>query len=104
MKIPNANNIVVPRAKIVGYLLSETHISGRHKAVFFRRHGCRSESWQDLADRLRRHAITYENTKEEPSLFGKRFVVDGIIEMPDGRTPMVRTVCLFVGMKPRHDL
>ena len=92
MKIPNIQQTVVPRAKVVDYLLSDTHISGRHKAAFFRSHGCDTERWSDLAERLQRHALDNEIAREEPSPFGKRFVVEGIMEMPDGRTPSVRTV------------
>jgi hypothetical protein len=40
MKIPNAEQVVVPRAKVVDYLLSDTHRDGRHKAVFYRRLFC----------------------------------------------------------------
>jgi hypothetical protein len=73
MKLPSAEQVVVPRPKVVDYLLSETHVSGRHKAVFFRRFGCRTENWQDLALRLKQHAIDHEIAREEPSPFGRRF-------------------------------
>ena len=92
MKVPNAAEVVVPRAKIVDYLLSETHLEGRHKAVFFLRFGFTRESWVDLANALKQHVERHEVAKEEPSPFGKRLVVEGIMPMPDGRTPRVRTI------------
>ena len=92
MKLPNAEQALVPLAKVVDYLLSETHASGRHKAAFFRRYGCRDENWQDLAARLKLHALEHDCAREEPSPFGRRFVVEGIMEMPDGRTAMLRTI------------
>jgi hypothetical protein len=41
---------------------------------------------------LKRHAVDHELTAEEPSPFGRRYIVEGIIHTPDGRTPLVRTV------------
>jgi hypothetical protein len=92
LKLPNAQNLIVERSKIVDYLLSDVHEDGRHKAAFFRRFGFRPEFWTEMASTLKRHAEVHEVFKEEPSPFGQRFVVDGIMEMPDGRTPLVRTV------------
>ena len=92
MKVPNAEHAVVTRAKVVGYLLSETHSDGRHKAAFFRRFGLMADHWQVLADALRRHVAEHEAVGEESSAFGRRFVVEGIMTMPDGRTPQVRTI------------
>lgn len=43
--LPNAEKAVVPRAKIVGYLLSNTHPSGKSKAEFFSSFGFSSEAW-----------------------------------------------------------
>jgi hypothetical protein len=91
MKIPNAENVVVERAKIVDYLLSDTHTDGRHKAAFFRRFGFDPQRWQQLADALQAHARQHE-AREEPSPFGRRFVIEGIIQAPDGRMPLVRSI------------
>ena len=92
MKLPNAQNVVIARVKVVDYLLSETHLDGRHKAAFFRQFGCSDKNWQELASALKRHATDQELAREEPSPFGQRFVIEGIMEMPDGRTPLVRTI------------
>lgn len=92
MRIPNFEQVLVPRAKIVDYLLSDTHRDGRHKAVFFRRFGFTAEKWEELANALRRHVSEHEVIGEEASLFGRRFVVEGIMECPDGRRPQLRSV------------
>ena len=92
MKLPNAENAIVDRAKIVGYLLSDTHPVGRHKAVVFQRYGFMPEWWQEMAAALKKHASDHEITIEEPSPFGKRFIIEGIMQVPDGRAPLVRTV------------
>jgi hypothetical protein len=92
MKLPNAEQVVVSRAKIVDYLLSETHRDGRHKATFYRRFGFTPENWQELADALKQHAMNHGVAREELSPFGRRLVVEGIIHCPDGRQPHLRSV------------
>jgi hypothetical protein len=92
MKLPHADIAIVPRNKIVGYLLSTTHNHGRHKAAFFLRFGFDSRSWTTFADSLRQLALTCDVLAEEESAFGTRFVVDGRIESPDGRDPSIRTI------------
>ena len=56
MKLPNAEQARVDRAKVVDYLLSTEHEKGRDKAGFFARFGFAAERWEDLADALRVHA------------------------------------------------
>lgn len=92
MKLPNHERAVVPRAKMVDYLLSTTHRDGRHKAVFFNGFGFDADNWQALADALVRHAGEHEVTKDEASLFGTRYVVEGIMVMADGRGTLMRAV------------
>ena len=92
MKLPNWEHAIVPREKVVDYLLSITHRDGRYKAAFFNGFGFTADKWQDLVDTLVRHANSHEVAKEEASLFGTRYVVDGIMAMADGREALVRTV------------
>jgi hypothetical protein len=86
------DSLAVPRAKIVGYLLSAEHPIGRGKAEFFKHHGFLAEAWEVLADCLRRHATDHEVAAVEESPFGKRYVIEGSLVTPDGRTPLVRSV------------
>jgi len=95
MKLPNVEAAIVPQAKITGYLLSPTHESGKGKAGFFNRFGYSPEQWEELAQALLQHAAENEVAKVEDSPFGKRFVIEGEMRTPDGRTPVVRTVCLL---------
>ena len=92
MRLPNASAATVPREKITGYLLSATHRVGRHKAEFFVRFGFRVQAWEALADALRDHATRHEVARMEPSAFGARYIVDGMMVTPDGRNPRVRSV------------
>jgi hypothetical protein len=92
MKLPNADKLTIARAKVLDYLLAQTHPHGRHKAAFFIRFGFSRERWQILASALVRHAGAHEVGRVEDSRFGSRYIVEGAIEAPDGRNPKVRTV------------
>ena len=92
MKLPNLETAVVPAAKIMDYLLSETHSDGKHKARFFQAFGFSLHDWQALEHAVRQHVSDHEVAKVEPSPFGTRYVVEGIITAPDGRSPLIRTV------------
>jgi hypothetical protein len=92
MKLPQHERALVPREKIAEYLLSETHADGRHKATFFTHFGFVREFWETLAEALRQHAAAHEVARVEDSPFGTRYVVEGIITTPGGRTPLLRSV------------
>jgi hypothetical protein len=92
MKLPNLAQATVPEEKITGYLLSSTHRDGKHKAAFFMLFGFRLEAWQELATALLNHARQHDVVREEPSPFGMRYVVEGPLLAPDGRSPNVRAV------------
>jgi hypothetical protein len=92
MKLPNASAAVVPREKITGYLLSTTHRDGRHKAAFFLSFGFTARAWQILAAALATHAADHPVTKSEETPFGTRYVVEGTMQTPGGRTPSLRSV------------
>jgi len=92
MKLPNYDKAFVPQAKITEYLLSLSHEDGRSKARFFLEFGFSNEAWQELAQVLQQHAVEHELTKIESSPFGTRYVIEGIISAPDGRTPLIRAI------------
>ena len=95
MKLPNAAQALVEREKITEYLLSTTHPSGRHKARFFLGFGFRTDSWEKMADSLRLQGNANDVAEVEDTEYGLRYNVDGTIEAPDGRSPLVRTVWQF---------
>lgn len=51
----------------------------------------RSE-WQVLARALKQHATNHDVTSVESSPFGKRYIIEGPLVTPDGRTPGIRSV------------
>jgi hypothetical protein len=96
MKLPHASEAVVAREKVIHYLLSDTHSFGSYKAAFFARFGFHPEQWELLARALRAHAMAHEVRTIEDTPFGTRYTVDGALEAPDGRRPLIRTVWFVV--------
>lgn len=92
MKIPNLDKAEIRRAKISDYLLSLIHPDGGGKAGFFTQFGFSSGEWEELVQALLRHATEHEIVKTEDSPYGLRYVVDGELQTPDGRTPNIRAV------------
>ena len=91
MKLPGIEKARVGEAKIVKYLLSATHRAGKSKAAFFMEFGFASERWEELERALRQHATDNEIAREERTIFGTRYVIDGLLQAPDGRLLNVRT-------------
>jgi len=92
MRVPNYEHAVVSERKIVAYLLSITHRDGRSKAAFFMRFGFTADSWENLANALRRHAADHEVAEVEETPFGTSYSVEGSLSAPDGRMPQVRVI------------
>ncbi len=92
MKLPNYESAVIPEKKLTGYLLSLTHADGQSKAKFFMRFGFSADAWQIFATALFRHAADNELAKIEETPTGTRYVIEGILPAPDGRSPPVRSV------------
>jgi hypothetical protein len=96
MKLEPGQQIIVPRSKILDYLLSAVHPVGRHKAAFFLAQGFHPDRWRELATALERHVIDNEIMRVEPSLFGMRYIVEGPLVAPGSRIVLIRSVW-FVG-------
>jgi hypothetical protein len=96
MKLPNIIEARVAQAKITDYLLSFEHEDGRSKADFFTRFGFSASQWLVMTAALKEHAQANDVTRVEDSPFGKRYVIEGVIETPDGKTPLIRSIW-FIG-------
>ena len=92
LKLPNINNVLIPKAKITGYLLSESHPHGRHKAAVFGSFGFTARSLERLASALRRHAIEQNVAKIEDTPFGTRYIIEGGLVVPNGGTVALRSI------------
>jgi hypothetical protein len=68
VKLPRFQHAVVPKAKLLGYLLSPTHEDGRTKADWLARFGFTPANWKILAESLKRRAHEYDVENIEDSL------------------------------------
>ena len=90
MKLPNLENAEIPESKITKYLLSTTHRAGKSKASFFMQFGFDLDRWEALALALKQHASDTEVALVEQTIFGTRYIIDGLLKAPDGRWLNVR--------------
>ena len=95
MKLPNADQVIVEREKILDYLLNSAHRHGASKAQFFKSFGFRAERWEQLAQALRVHGQTHEVKRTRETGFGPRYEVEGKLDTPNGRSPRIRSVWQF---------
>jgi len=92
MNLPNSDQSLVEREKIVDYLLNPAHRYGASKARFFIEFGFRSDAWEQLAAALREHGQQHDVARMTETGFGPRYAVEGELNTPSGRRPLVRTV------------
>lgn len=92
MKLPDADRAFVDKEKITDYLLNVAHPDNGGKAAFFQGLGFKSDDWQLLATAFRTLAKTGEVRNSMDSPHGHKYIVDGLIETPTGKTPVVRTI------------
>jgi hypothetical protein len=95
MKLPNANLALVEREKITEYLLKREHPDNGGKADFFTGLGFSSAEWETMEQALRRLAMGFPVTQSMESAHGKKYIVDGQVETPSGKTRGLRTVWII---------
>ena len=85
MKLPNAENAVVDIRKLRDYCLNPHHAEGKHKArVFQAKLGYTGEDAELLRQLILQAILTEEATEQEPTDYGRRFVVEFGIERQVG--------------------
>ena len=95
MKLPNADEAIVPRHKLENYLLDLAHPIGGGKARFFLSFGFRREEWNLLADAFRKHAQENPVANSISDAEGVTYLIEGLLETPFGRRPRARTIWLI---------
>ena len=95
MKLPNAHLAIVERVKIVEYLLNASHPDNGGKARFFMALGFRLDDWETLAAALRRMALESNVFQKMETVHGRKYIIDGALETPVGKTPVVRAVWII---------
>ena len=92
MKLPHYEAAVVVEAKIVHYLLNESHTKGKSKAKFFRAFGFVPEQWEVCARALIRHAADHDVATEIDTELAIQYTIEGTLITPDTRNPFIRSV------------
>ncbi len=92
MKLPNANAAVVAQEKIRDYLLNAAHPDNGGKATFFISLGFDREDWAALANALRELAQNADASAKLDSIHGQKYILDGRLRSPSGRSAVVRTI------------
>ena len=100
MPFPNAENAIIPKAKIVEYLLNANHPVGGPKAIWLQSLGYSLDHWQELSDDLARLARTSDNYVAKSSPFGVKYVVLGEIGCPGHPSATVISVWIVEEKNP----
>lgn len=92
MNLPNSKKAYVPKEKLLGYLLSETHPVGKSKARFFHKLGFNETNVDKLEQSLLSIAKIndVENVKEIS--YGVNYIIKGSIKLPSRKAATVKTV------------
>jgi hypothetical protein len=90
--LPDFERAIIDDRKLAGYLLSTEHPFGRAKARFFLGLGFQREAIGTLNAALRRHAVENGIEVSEETDFGSKYVVEGPLVVPDGRSVGIRSV------------
>ena len=94
--IPNAEKAIIDTGKLRFYMLSISHPLGRFKAAFFQKLGYSIENCELFERCLREVILTREATKIETSLYGRKYVVEGLIVGPSGKKVHLVTVWIIL--------
>ena len=97
MSTPDFSQGIVGSTKILDYLLSENHPTGKSKARFFQGFGFSRQDWQLLERALIEHATQNLVTGVNPSRFGVKYTIDGPLATPSGERPRIRAVWIVEG-------
>jgi hypothetical protein len=93
VRVPNAEQALIDRAKLADYLLSPSHPIGRFKARFFNRLGFRADAWEELAHALRdQHVLVADAEAGDHEEFGQPFMIRAILRGPNGVAARVVSV------------
>jgi len=82
MKLPRAENAIIPSKKLRDYLLAIDHPIGRLKSAFFYNLGCRREEWIILERDLRSQHLALDVEETIQSKYGMKYIIKGQLKGP----------------------
>ncbi|MDZ7833210.1 MAG: hypothetical protein U5L07_15780 [Desulfobacterales bacterium] len=94
MKLPNADQAIIPTEKLQNYLLSPNHPVGKFKAAFFRAIGYTNDNWQQLESEIRA-LLTLDAYASKSTDYGQKYEIRGYISSPLGGKVNIVTVWII---------
>lgn len=95
-KLPNASAAEIPIRKVRDYLLSTTHPVGRFKAAFFQALGFEVRRSGELVAAILQLAQSEDAIPGNHTRYGKKYVVRGTIDGPNGLSSEIETVWIVL--------
>lgn len=95
MKLPNGNKVIISPDKLIDYILSETHATGKFKAKFFRKRGFNETNIHLFEKALSKLAKSQEIADIISSEYGTKYIIDGEINTPSTKVVKVRTIWII---------
>ncbi len=92
MKVPNYEQALVPKEKLINYLLDFEHVDGRSKALFYKIHGFEKSNYQELILNLKRILSENDFDSSMNTPWGKKYVVFGYLDSIRKQQPLIKTV------------
>lgn len=101
MKLPQGENALISKEKLLNYLLSESHPVGSSKAKFFRGLGYNETNVEELAKSLLHIAQTSDVKSVRKLVYGINYLIEGVVKTPGGKTVTIITVWFIQKEKSR---
>ena len=95
MKLPNREKAYIPISKLIDYLLSETHVTGKTKSKLFRLFGFDESNLDMLEQGLLAIAKIQDIVEINKSPHGTKYIIDGSLFTPVNRFVRIRTVWII---------
>ncbi len=95
MKVPNFLQAFIDEPKLRDYLLSPTHPQGASKARFLESLGYGKLDITALEKALLHIVINFDVSSFQETSHGVKYVVDGMLPVPNGYDALVRTVWII---------
>jgi hypothetical protein len=95
-RIPNYERAVIEPQKLKDYILSASHPIGRFKEALFRQMGYMQESWELLAEDVRKQHLSQDAVLVEKTKYGSKYVITGNIRGPNGKIVRLKSLWIIL--------
>ena len=93
--LPNGDQAIISREKLVDYILSRAHPIGRFKAGFFAKMGFQSDNWRTFEIALREQHLAVGAQLVSANEYGKKYEIRATLKGPVGPPRLVVSVWII---------